>query len=89
MNKNYKQAAEMAKDMIFQFCIERMEDKNITYKELSGILQISTDDLKQYLNNKKEMPFGLFLQMLGALELRPYLIPAEEDNNTMQRMFFN
>jgi len=45
--------------------------------------------LIRYFKQETQMPLGVYLEICGALELRPYLIPSESDNTEMQRMFFN
>lgn len=66
-----------------------MKEKKITQNKLAEILEISVTTLIRYFKKETPMPLGVYLEVCGALELRPYLIPTESDNTEMQRMFFN
>lgn len=87
--ENYKKASEEAQKMIVAFFEERMKEKKVTQKELSESLEISVTTLWRIFNHKKVMSLGVYLEICGTLELRPYLIPAEKDSTEMHRLFFN
>lgn len=87
--ENYKQASEMGQDLILSYLKNRMKEKKVTQNKLSEILQVSVTTLIRYFKKETQMPLGVYLEICGALELRPYLIPAEDDQNEMQRIFFN
>lgn len=86
---NYKMASEAAQDFILSFIKKRMKEKKITQNELSKILDVSVTTLIRYFKKETPMPIGVFFEICGALELRPYLIPREEDNNEIIRTYFN
>lgn len=87
--ENYKQASEMGQDLILSYLKNRMKEKKVTQNKLSEILQVSVTTLIRYFKKETQMPLVVYLEICGALELRPYLIPAEDDQNEMQRIFFN
>jgi len=87
--ENYKQASEMGQDLILTYLKDRMKDQKVSREKLSEILQVGETTIWRYFTKKTPMPLGIYLEICGALELRPYLIPSENDNNEMQRMFFN
>ena len=87
--KNYKQASQIGQDLILTYFSDRMKEKKISKEQLAGILDISVTTLWRYFTKKSPMPLGIYLEICGALDVRPYLIPAESDNTEMKRMFFN
>lgn len=87
--QNFKQSSGMAQDMILSYFKTRMKEKKVTQNALAEILGISVTTLIRYFKRETVMPLDVYLQICGALELRPYIIPAEMDENRMQRIFFN
>ena len=87
--ENYKKASEVGQDLILTYLKNRMKEKKISKENLAEILDIGSTTLWRYFNKKTPMPLGVYLEICGALDLRPYLIPSENDNTEMQRMFFN
>lgn len=86
---NYKMASKEAQKIILSFFKQRMKEKGITQNELSKTLEVSVTTLIRYFKMETPMPLDVYLQICGALELRPYLIPSENDNNDMMRLHFN
>ena len=66
-----------------------MKDIKLTQNELASILNIGVTTLIRYFKLETPMPLGVYLEICGALELRPYLVPSESDNNEMMRVHFN
>jgi len=87
--ENYKIASEMGQDLILTHLKNRMKEKKVTQNKLSKILKVSVTTLIRYFKKETPMPLGVYLEICGALELRPYLIAAESDTNEMHRFFFN
>ena len=87
--KNYKQASQIGQDLILTYFSDRMKEKKISKEKLAELLDISVTTLWRYFKKKSPMPLGVYLEICGALDVRPYLIPAESDNTEMKRMFFN
>lgn len=86
---NFDKSADMGKQMIFKFIKERMKEKQISQIKLSEIIGVDESTLIRNLKSDTEMPVATLLKICGALELRPYFIPAEIDKNEMIKMFFN
>lgn len=84
----YKKSAEVAEKMQIQFVQNRMDELKITLNKLASITEIDQSELKDWFNNKG-IAHQKFLQICGALELRPYLIPAELDDNEIINQHFN
>jgi transcriptional regulator with XRE-family HTH domain len=87
--QNYKQASEVGQDLILTYLKNRMKEKKITQNKLAEILKVSVTTLWRVFKKESPMTLGMYLEICGALQLRPYLIPTESDNTDMQRMFFN
>ena len=87
--ENYKQASIEGQKIIFKFIKERMKEKKITQNKLSETLNVSVTTLIRYFKMETPMPLGVYLEILGVLALRPYLVPTEIDPTKMNRMFFN
>ncbi|CAL67368.1 helix-turn-helix domain-containing protein [Christiangramia forsetii] len=85
----FDKSSDVATDMIFKFIKDRMKEKQITQFELAEMIGINESTLIRNFKKETAMPLATYLKICGALELRPYLIPAEADKNYMQRMFFN
>jgi len=87
--KNYKQASKVGQQLIMSYLKKRMKEKKVTIRKLVVILEVSEPTLIGYFKLKTPMPLGVYFEICGALELRPYLIPSESDNTEMIRMFFS
>ena len=86
---NYNMSSDFGKQLIFDFNKERMKDKKITQLRLSELIEINESTLIRNLKGETEMLLTTYLKICGALELRPYLIPSEIDENEFKRLFFN
>ena len=86
---NYKQNSKIGHDLILTYFSDRMKSKKISKEQLAEILNVSITTLWRYFKKKSPMPLGVYLEICAALDVRPYLIPAENDNTEMKRMFFN
>ena len=86
---NYNMSSKLGKQLIFDFIKERMKDKKITQLKLSELIEINESTLIRNLKGETEMLLTTYLKICGALELRPYLIPSEIDENEFKRLFFN
>jgi len=83
----YKKSSEIGQDLILTYLKDRMKEKKLTQNKLAEILQIGVTTLYRYFKKETPMPLGVYLEICGALDLRPYLIPSERDNTVMQKMF--
>lgn len=87
--ENYKHDSAEAQKLIITFFEKRMKEKKVSQKDLALTLGISVTTLWRIFNHKTVMSLGVYLEICGALELRPYLIPAEQDKYEIHRLFFN
>lgn len=86
---NYDNSAEVGKQIIIKFITERMREKNVTRGKLAELIGIERSTLNRNLDNETEISLSTILKICGALELRPFFIPAEINNTEFERMFFN
>jgi transcriptional regulator with XRE-family HTH domain len=88
--ENYKNASEVGQDLILSYLKNRMKEKKVSQDKLAEILQIGVTTLWRYFKKETPMPLGVYLEICGALDLRPYLIPSEDDEIQMtNRINFN
>jgi transcriptional regulator with XRE-family HTH domain len=85
---NYNISSDLGKQLIFDFIKERMQEKKITQLKLSKLIEINESTLIRNFKGETEMLLTTYLKICGALELRPYLIPSEIDENELKRLFF-
>jgi transcriptional regulator with XRE-family HTH domain len=86
---NYNTASKLGKQLIFDFIKERMQEKKVTQLRLSELIEINESTLIRNLKGETEMLLTTYLKICEALELRPYIIPSEMDENEFKRLFFN
>lgn len=86
---NFDNATKVGKQMIFKFIKERMKEKGFTYQELSDAIGINKSTLVRNFQGDSEMLLSTYLKICGSLELRPYLVAKEDDDNEMEFMHFN
>ncbi len=86
---NFDNSAQMGKQMFFNYIQERMEERQITQYRLAQLTGVPESVLSKNFTGHSEMSVLTFLKILGALEIRPFLIPAELDKTEMQRIFFS
>ena len=85
----FDNSAEMGKKLIFKFIKERMEEKKISEFELANIIGVARSTLNRNFKGETEMALSTVLKICGALELRPFFVPAEIDKTEFQRVFFS
>jgi len=86
---NYNMSSKLGKQLIFDFMKDRMKEKKITQLKLSELIEINESTLIRNLKGETEMLLTTYLKICGALDIRPYLIPSEIDENEFKRLFFN
>lgn len=86
---NFDNSAQMGKNIILQFLRDRMQERNMSIQSVADKTGIPRPTLSRNLSGQTEITLDNFLKVLGALEIRPYFIPAETDENQMERVFFN
>ena len=57
-----------------------------TLSEKSGILEL---ELANFFDKSQDLYFMDYLKILGALEIRPYLVTKEDDDTEMGYINFN
>jgi transcriptional regulator with XRE-family HTH domain len=82
-------SSDLGKQLIFDFIKDRMQEKKITQLKLSELIEINESTLIRNFKGETEMLLTTYLKICGALDLRPYLIPSEIDENEFKRLFFN
>lgn len=87
--ENYKEASKVGQELTMSYLRKRMKEMKVRNKDLVLILEVSESTLIGYFKLKTPMPLGIYFEICGVLDLRPYLIPEEDDNTGMKRMFFN
>jgi transcriptional regulator with XRE-family HTH domain len=87
--KNYKQASKVGQEMILTYLKNRMKEQKVTQQEVAETLKVGRTTVIRWFKMETPMPLGSYLEICGLLKLRPYLIPAEDDNTEIQRVFFN
>lgn len=86
---NFNMAANEGEKLTRQFILDRMDEKGITRYQLQQLTGLNRTTIGRWLDGETSISFNNYLKILGALEIRPYLVPAEMDKNEMVRMFFN
>ena len=87
--QNYNNSSKMGKELIFSFMKERMKEKNISQLKLAELIDLNESTLIRNFKGETEMLLITYLKICGALEINPYMIPKENDNSEVHRMFFN
>lgn len=86
---NYDNSAEMAIQFIRKYVTNRMDELNVSQTELAKRIGVNRSTLIRNLTGETEMTLSTFLKICGALETRPYLVPAEADGEMPNRIHFN
>ena len=83
MSDNFNMSATESEKMIRKLVEDRMEEKGITRYRLQQLTGLNRTTIGRWLDGETSISFNNYLKILGALEIRPYLIPAEDDDNEM------
>lgn len=86
---NYDMSAAVGQKMTLKRIQERMDEFGINKAKLAEKSGINKGTISKYFAETQEMGLKNYFKICGALELRPYLIPAELDNNEIVKTFFN
>jgi len=87
--ENYNHSSNMAIDITFQFIKERMAELGISQHQLSIKIDVSHSTLARNFSKETEMSLPSYYKICGALNLRPFLVPSEDDDTVMNRVSFN
>lgn len=85
----FDKSTNMATDIIFNFIKKRMKEKGISQYKLAEMIGINESTLIRNFKKDTEMSLPTFLKICGALDVRPYLVGKESDNNKFEHLFFN
>ena len=88
-DNKYSHASIMAEQMIWKFIEARRQDKGLSIEQLGSMVGLSKGNYSRYKNGHVQVPLRVILSICGALELRPFLVPAENDDSEYERIFFN
>jgi len=86
---DYNTSVEYGYNLVLKLFKDRMEELSITNYKLSKLTGISRSTIGDYFSKKNEMSFKNQLKICAALEINPYWIPKELDDNQMQYLNFN
>ena len=89
MKENYNMAADAAENHMRAYMQERMKEKGITVYRLSQLVDVAESTLHRWFSGDSKTTLATFLKICGALQLNPYLVPAEDDPTERQRIHFN
>lgn len=87
--KNFNQATIEGENGTRRFIQSRMEKKGISMYRLAQLTDLNRTTIARWLDGEMGISLANFLKILGALEIRPYLVPAENDENEIIRQYFN
>ena len=85
----YENAANTSVSITLKYLKDRMDELGINQSQLSNIIGVSKSTVKRWFDKDRDMSLTNYYKMCGALELRPYLIPKEDDDNEMEFIHFN
>jgi hypothetical protein len=88
-NTNYLAAAKESQKITINYWQSILEDDNKSIGWLAKKSGISRSVLYDYWAGKVDMSLINYYRICGALELRPYLVPKDNDDNTIINMGFN
>jgi transcriptional regulator with XRE-family HTH domain len=91
MNKNndFLAAAKASQKITIDYWQECLEEDGKSRYWLSKTSGISQSMLSDYWSGKVDMSLINYYRICGALKLRPYLIPADDDPNPINTVDFN
>ena len=84
-----KDAAVTGWNITRKFLLERRDDIGISHYEIAKRTGLPQSTVDRSLSGEVIPSVVIYYQILGALELNPYLIPKEIDRNKKNRIFFN
>lgn len=88
-NTDYLAAAKIARKLIIDLFQNRLDQWEKTRYWLAKKSGIPEGTLSRYWNYESDMPLINLLRICGALEIRPYFILKELDENHIQNMDLN
>lgn len=86
---NFDMSAKAGRDIIIKYLKDRMEIQGISSYALAKKSGVSKSTLSRFFNGEVDISLLNYLKLLGALEIRPYLVSKEDDPTTMNEINFN
>lgn len=81
---------DQAKQITIKYLRDRANELNMTNYRLakeSGVAQSTISRI--FSGDIKSLSLDTYFRLCGALKLRPYLVPSEDDKNEMKFEHFN
>lgn len=73
-----------------KYLIERRDELGMSSYQLAKVAGLAESQVSRYLSGEVTPSVIAFYQLIGALELNPYLVPKEMDTiEKPNRIFFN
>jgi len=88
-NTDYLAAAKESQKITIKYWQECLDEDGHTRYWLAKKSGVSQSMLSDYWSGKVDMSLINYYRICGALELRPYLIPKELDDNDITNVSFN
>ena len=85
---NYNASANEGEKLTREFIQRRMKEKDISMHRIQKLTGVNETTVGRWLRGETSISYNNFLKVCGALEIRPYFVPAEDDDNDMMRVFF-
>ena len=81
---------DTAEQFIWNFIEEARKDRGYTIPQLCEVIEISHVTYNRYKKRETSIELKTLLAILGVLDIRPYFVPKElDDNDQMHFMDFN
>ena len=85
----YQKSAEEGRRIIVAYIMERMNEMGVSAYWLARETGLAESTLSRFFHEQADIGLTNFLKICGALKLRPYLVPAEMDQDEIKQMYFN
>lgn len=83
-------AVQRAKQMTHKYIMEAMKERGLSNYALAKIAGLNRQIIDSYVKDDQyNLTLESYYRICGALNLRPYLVPAELDNTDMHFEHFN
>ena len=87
---SHQNAAAEGWKILRSFIVQRQKELDVTDYRLAKLTGLQQSTISRYMSGQSEPGIVNFLAILGALNLRPYIVPSELDKDQeFNRIFFN
>lgn len=87
MSDNFNMSANEAEKTIREFVEDRMAERGITRYRLQNLTGLNRTTIARWLDGETSITMGNYLKILGALEISPYFVPAEDEAIFKNQLF--